>query len=313
MQALSQAAAVVRQLDQVEFGMLLAISLAVSVGCFFAVFSMLKRARLIQDTPTSKIRSAAQGHVELEGIANLLPGEPVVSPLSGQICTWWKYSIEEKRTSYNKGKRHSNWTTIESAVSDDLFELSDDTGRCVVDPEGAQVIPNRKLNWSGNSRRPRHTPSSSPLIRFGNYRYHEATIRPASALYALGWFRTEGGIAHSFNDADEVRDLLSEWKADQQQLLRQFDENNDGKIDLQEWENVRVAAMQKVRETQLQRAVEPDIHVLCRPPRRQRFLLSTVPQDKLISQSRRNAIFALALFLLCGSLSVWLGTVRGLV
>ena len=313
MNMIQDAALAVQQLDAVEFGIFAALSCLASIGGFAWGFSMLKRARQIQDTPTSKIRSAAQGFVELEGVANLLPGDPVRSPLSGDSCAWWKYSVEEKRTTYSNGKRQTSWTTIESAVSEDLFELSDDTGNCVVDPEGATVIPNRKLTWYGNSRRPHGAPKSSPIFGFGRFRYREEIVRPASALYALGWFRTEGGIAHDFNDEQEVRELLSQWKADQQQLLQRFDSDGDGQIDMQEWENVRAAAIAEVSKRQMQRAIDPDIHVLCRPPRRQRFLLSTVAQERLIQHSRLYSVAGLGLFLLFGSLSVWLATVRGLI
>lgn len=313
MAALSQAAAAVQQLDTVEFGFLLALMLLAALGGAGAALAMLTRSRQIQDTPTSKIRSAAQGYVELEGIAQLLPGEPVVSPLSGQPCAWWKYSVEEKLTSYSNGRRTTSWTTIESGTSDDLFELQDDTGSCVVDPDGATVIPNRKLRWYGQSRRPRHTPASTPLIGFGSYRYREEIIQPASPLYVLGWFRTEGGIAHTFNEGEEVRDLLSQWKADQHYLLKHFDADGDGQIDLEEWEAARKAALQKVRAAQVERASNPDIHVLCRPPRRMRYILSTVAQDALISRSRWHSVLGFAAFLLCGSICVWLATVRGLM
>src|SRR3546814_9949400 len=49
---------------------------------FWLAFSRLRESRLIQDTPTSRVRSAAQGYVEFEGFARLMPGPPIFSPLS---------------------------------------------------------------------------------------------------------------------------------------------------------------------------------------------------------------------------------------
>ena len=303
----------VSALDNGEFWIFTVIMMLLSVGGGILAVYMLTRSRLIEDTPTSKIRSAAQGYVELEGIARLLPGEPVLAPLSNQPCAWWKYSVEEKRTTYSNGRSHSSWTTIESATSDDLFQLVDDTGDCVVDPDGAQVIPNRSVRWYGSRRRPDRAPATSQMIGFGSFRYHEQTIQPGSPLYTLGWFRTEGGIAHSFSEKDEVRELLAEWKADQVSLLKEFDQNKDGQIDIDEWAAVRKKAIQQVRKAQLERAIDPDIHVLCRPPRRLRYILSTKPQDQLISHSRRYVVLGGSLFMLAGIVSVWLISVRGII
>lgn len=311
--ALEQAAVAVRHLDAVEFWLATSLMLIVCLGGAFGAFLMLTRIRQIQDLPTSKIRSAAQGYVELEGIANLLSGEPVIAPLSRQPCAWWKYSVEEKRTVYSNGRRSSQWTTLEASTSGDLFELTDDTDACVVDPDGAKVLPNRSLTWYGNTRRPAGAPKKSSWIGFGRFRYHEETIRPGSALYALGWFRTEGGLAHNFDENAEIRELLNNWKTDQNMLLKQFDSDGDGQIDMQEWEQVRAAAIRKVRASQLERASNPDIHVLCQPPRRLRYILSTVPQDKLISRSRRYMALGFSLFLIGGCASVWLATVRGIL
>lgn len=293
----------------ISTGVLALLSL---IGAVMAWLKLLK-GRQIQDTPTSKIRSAAQGYVELEGIARMLPGDPVVSPLSGQQCCWWKYAVEEKRTTYSNGRRSTRWATIESACSDDLFQLVDETGDCVVDPDGASIIPNQRVRWYGSSRRPPRKPDKSPFFGLGSYRYTEQTISIGSPLYALGWFRTQGGIAHSFDDRSAVRELLAEWKADQARLLREFDSNGDGQIDMQEWAAVREKAVQQVRQRQLETAIDPDIHILCRPPHRRRFLLSTVAQHDLIRQARWYVIAGMTLFLGCGAAAVWLATARGVI
>lgn len=51
--------------DEVFYGLIFSIVIALTL--FSLMFYYLKRARLIEDTPTSRIRSAAQGYVELIG------------------------------------------------------------------------------------------------------------------------------------------------------------------------------------------------------------------------------------------------------
>ena len=57
-------------------------------------FMFLVRKRTIQDIPTSRIRSAAQGYVELEGVCELMDGPPILSPLTGSQCAWYQYSVQ---------------------------------------------------------------------------------------------------------------------------------------------------------------------------------------------------------------------------
>ena len=45
-------------------------------------YATLARKRLIEDTPTSRIRSAPQGFVELAGVAGVFEGEPIIAPLT---------------------------------------------------------------------------------------------------------------------------------------------------------------------------------------------------------------------------------------
>src|SRR5436190_14925139 len=105
--------------------------LELSVGwCFLASFRFLRQARLIEDTPTARLRSAPQGYVELEGIARLMDGPPIICPLTSTRCLWWYYRVEEKVRS---GKNES-WKTIDKKTSDDFFLLEDDTGTCIVNP-----------------------------------------------------------------------------------------------------------------------------------------------------------------------------------
>lgn len=246
---------------------------------------LLRRARLMEDTPTAKIRSASQGYVELSGYARLLEGPEIRSPLTGQRCAWWSYCIEERRTVWRGGKRSRDWGIIEKASSAELFLLTDASGQCIVDPFGAKVYPSLTRSWQGRTRRPLQVPRRTPLFSFGNFRYHEQQIRVGDPLYALGLFRTQTAI-QEFNQQREVRDLLAEWKLDQARMRERFDADGDGQIDMQEWETARRAALEQVRKQQVERSLEPDIHVLSRPTERRPYILSTLTQQALVRRYR---------------------------
>jgi hypothetical protein len=202
---------------------------------------------------------------------------------------------------------------IENGVSDEVFLLRDDTGECIVDPEGAEVTTSRRLVWYGNSRAPAGAPSSTGLFSFGlgRYRYSEWRMDVGDVLYAIGHFQTVGGGADIPSSAAEVRDLLITWKKDSETLLQKFDQNKDGQIDMQEWEAVRKAAKAQITSEQKQRALEPGLDILCRPgERRQPYLLSNLAQEGLIKRYRRYAIGSLLGFFSAGSLTAWITGIR---
>jgi hypothetical protein len=304
----AQIAAGLAAADPGHFWLWTLAALGLSVAAFGYAFHALHRARLIENTPTSRIRSAAQGYVELEGVAQLLPGPAIVSPLSGAPCCWWKYRIQKRERRGNK----EHWRTIESGTSEDLFLLDDGSGDCVVDPAGATVYPGLRRQWRGSSRRPQRVPDKTPWLQFGEFRYEEELLRTGFALHALGWFRTQSG-AHSFDENADLIALLREWKADQAGLLARFDADGDGRIDPQEWETARRAALEQVRRLHLERSVDPDVHVLCRPRDRRPFLLSALPQDELARRHRLKAVIGLALFVISGICGVFALLSRGLL
>lgn len=270
-----------------------------AVVLLFSGFALLRKARLLEDLPTSRIRSAAQGYVELSGHARLMPGPLIMSPLSLTRCVWWRYTVQRLE---KKGDKQE-WVPVEKETSGELFLICDPTDDCVVDPDHAKVIPSIKRNWRGPTQRPCRPPDGS-WLQFGEYRYFEELILVGDLLYAVGWFRTQGS-EHDFNESQDLRELLADWKKDQKTLLERFDHDGDGQINLQEWENVRRAALEQVRDSQVQRALKPDVHVLSRPQDRRPFILSTATQQSLTRRARIWATLCillglpLAIFSLC--------------
>jgi hypothetical protein len=312
--AVTASAELIRQASGQEFWVGIAIgALLILLGLFLG-FRSLQRARMMEDMPTSKLRSAAQGYVELEGWARMMPGEPIHAPLSGLPCTWYRYEVEHLETREDsEGRRSSEWHTIEKGVSDGIFFLEDGTGRCIVDPDGAEVTPSIRLCWRGDSPRPGFAPRESGwlsnMLSFGSYRYTEHRIQEQDHLFAVGQYAGLGDVAAA-SLADDIKDILAEWKSNKAALLRRFDLDRDGEISMQEWDAAREAAEQEALVRQANRPPPPELNVLGRPPYNKPFLLSTVPQHTLIARNRRYFAIATGLVLMLGGALGWVVTVR---
>lgn len=277
----------------------------VCLGGFFLGWRFFRRLQVVQDTPKSLIRSAAQGYVELSGLSRLMPGDPILGPLTRMRCVWWSYSVEEH---VGSGK-NSRWERVSNGKSGELFHIEDSTGRCVIDPDHAVVYPSAKNVWYGSSASPDTAPNMGMGSFGGRYRYTEARIDEGAPLYALGYFHTQGPISAGDID-DEVRQQLAAWKKDQAWLIRHFDANHDGQVDPQEWEAARAEARRLVLEQERDNLKRPPVDVLGRPPDGREFILSTLPRGKLEARLRLYAAVCLLGFICAGALGTYLVQVR---
>src|SRR4030067_2822595 len=85
----------IHQSDPAVVGIAVAVLTAGSAFCSWRTWRHVSHVRLIEDTPTAKIRSAPQGYVELEGLGKLMDGPPIIARLTGLPCVWDRYTIEE--------------------------------------------------------------------------------------------------------------------------------------------------------------------------------------------------------------------------
>lgn len=292
-------------MDPAEYWLAVALLALVGAAGFIRGFRWWRWARLIEDTPTSRVRSAAQGYVELVGTGRRMPGAPVIAPLSRLPCTWWRYTVE-RRTRDTKSR--TRWSVVSRGVSDALFLLEDDTGQCIVDPDGADVLPQATDTWYGSTPLPEAGPPIHRGFRgFGrDYRYRESRMHDGDPLYAVGWFRTEGGVLPGAI-ADDVAALLREWKKDQASLLARFDSDGDGILTLAEWEKAREAAHEQVLEQRRREAVRPGVHVLARPsvPGKP-LLLAAGDAQRLARRYRWHSAGGLVLFLAAVAALAWM-------
>lgn len=241
----------------------------------------LKKARYLLDTPTSKVRSAAQGYVELYGM--LKPGAGQLSaPLTTTPCVWWSFSIEEQ---VRGDKNKKSWQTREKGSSAALLCLDDGTGECLIDPTGAHVLPMTKQVWYGNARHPQKPEQQgflkALLVGVKNYRYTEQRLHMNEPLYAIGEFITRGGGQEAFDLKASQGALIREWKSDYAGLLRRFDYDRNGQLDEQEWQHVRKSAKVEAQRLYYARTVDPAQHYLRKPQEKQPFILSSYGEDDI--------------------------------
>ncbi len=257
-------------------------------------------ARLLRDVPSANIRSAAQGYVRLQGRARALGGEPIVAPLSGRTCVWYRFVVEQRERDAEHDAILGGWESHETGSSEGIFGLDDGTGLCVIDPEGAEITPAKVVKWRGISPRPGFAPKSTErwnlVFGRGAYRYTEARIDDGDLLGALGHFETLAADADLDSD-DEVRLTLSRWKRDRLMLLRRFDENRDGTVDFAEWELAQRAAEREVSDGRHRMPDIGPVNLLRRPRNGKRFYLYGRASDAMIKRHRGGALLGAGLFL----------------
>ncbi|CAA0091362.1 Uncharacterised protein [Zhongshania aliphaticivorans] len=263
----------------------LAICAVIAIVTAIMSINRLMAARVIEDTPTSKIRSAHQGYVELIGMAKAGPEQLLLSNLTHTPCIWYRYKIER----YESSGKNSSWRSIESKTSSQAFLLSDGSGECYVMPNKAEVSTIRKRSWRGRSRHPQQ---ASGLNLFGQrYRYTEELLCPEDLLYVIGLFETRHPPSPGTIIDSDMAKILNEWKQDYDNLIARFDRNNDGEIDLQEWELVRAEARRKAERQQRQEAAPTPVHTInYSPNRRQPYIIASTEPKSLSRRYRWQAI-----------------------
>lgn len=239
-------------IDRHQIWLMLALaSMAVSfVGWLFN----LRRLLAISEYPTSTIAAAAQGYIELVGAAHWRL--PLTSPLSGRKCVWFRYWIYARDD-------NGVWRLEKYQSSEQAFEIEDATGRCQVEPAGAEIIAAE-----------RHSK------RQHDHRYIEELIPFGKSTYVLGQLRTITEATAAQQIRQEVGQLLAKWKKAPEQLLRRFDLDGNGEVDTHEWEQARAHARLEILQ---QKGVlnGKEVHLIDAPRDGRLFLISGVSPHEL--------------------------------
>ena len=181
--------AVVSSHDQGKIVIYSAIGASVGVYLFFRGFRMLQLKRLIQNTPSSKVRSASMGLVELNG----MPVGPNTIPagITGDPCFYYRAEAWERVQS----GRSSEWKRVADESLFVPFFLQDDTGRMLINAQGAAMDLHCNFKdefgglFFGNSDVPLGSVDDF-LLRYGlsgkHVRLEEYCIKPDYPLFVLG-------------------------------------------------------------------------------------------------------------------------------
>lgn len=198
------------------------------------------RRRAIANTPQVRIRAAPQGYVRLNGIAQV-PDLPQYSPTTGLPCAWFRQRIEKRESSAHQFRE------IETRESEAFLLLQDGNEEVMLDPAQAE------FDVTEQDTRTR-----------GDYRTTEWIIRLGQPVFAMGEFRTRRAD-EGLNLRHDISNRLADWKDDQPALLRRFDHDRNGQIDLQEWEAARAAAHQEIASEHRVLSTAAPTHFLDKP------------------------------------------------
>ena len=165
---------------------------------FYRGFRLLQRRRLILDTPASKIRSASMGLVEVSGLA--VGPYTMQAPITGTPCYYYRTVAWQLRQS---GK-NKEWKKVADESLHLPFYLDDNTGRLLVNPQGAELEIHRDFHeeydisfFSSTLNLPvnvagflaRHGIGSDKKLRLDEY-----CIKPKNALFILGTLAANPGL-----------------------------------------------------------------------------------------------------------------------
>lgn len=203
---------------QIQEGLILGwVGLVVGAVVCFRGFRILRRRRLIEQTPTSKCSAVAPGLVEVEGKA--VGGKPISSLIAGLPCYCSRVIIERRDG--------NNWLESYSDAVATSFYVEDDTGRIRVEPTGAELDLHEDAQFEvhyGQASAWKFLPedrrkkAGNVAARFKEYcaahgvnttekdhmRVTERNLRPDSKVYVLGAAHPESAAADA-GDRIQVR------------------------------------------------------------------------------------------------------------
>ncbi|MEQ8345656.1 MAG: hypothetical protein RIB84_23080 [Sneathiellaceae bacterium] len=171
----------------------------------------LRQARELADTPTSKIRSAAQGRVEIvaRGRAVDEDGQPILAPLTDSPCCYWQLDAQRR---IKRDKDSEEWQTEAFVRSvPELLPLEDGTGTCLVLIAEAELEAGLREDRPATpdllnalaGRFPAHQRAS--LAKPGPWRLVQISLPADRDLYVMGRFQSYSSSALPYDDSWEDR------------------------------------------------------------------------------------------------------------
>lgn len=253
-------------IDQV----ILIVHIGLMLSGLYIFFMSDSKKRRFEELPTSKIRSAAQGFVELSGKAVQIPGQPTYSKIQRKECIWYCYEVYIEKKIIRDGKNHYEWVRIKKDASTNPILIDDGTGICFLYPYGANteiksinssIIADLKFrNTVDEIIEDLHNPKRTSIFSLfsgpkARFKLVESILEPNTEIYALGNFSTI--------QVDEVTDSLRSF------LLE--------------------ASKQYIKNNNLNYQVHSKLNILDKTniPPRQQFFFSNITEEAMV----KNLIF----------------------
>ncbi|HMA86037.1 MAG TPA: GIDE domain-containing protein [Desulfosalsimonadaceae bacterium] len=199
---------------------------AAGAALFCYSLLLLYYKRMVENTPTSKIRSHSMGMTELTGRAR-----PYYDLRTSHTLTQCIF-FECRYYRYQRTDNGQQWRLTRTVSSGKLpFYIEDDTGRVLVNPKGAYY----SLTRARQTIRGRFIPTLAIKLDDPNTRVIEDLIAIGAKVYVLGSAHLQ---RHGQTHRERLMDKLRSVKQDASKMAR-YDQNGDGHIDAEEWDAAR--------------------------------------------------------------------------
>lgn len=273
------------------------LAAAPSAGLILFVHSLtlIRRKRIIENCPTSRIGTMPMGEVEIRGAAR--QKYFLKSPFSHIDCVRYSYAVYEIRKT-SDGERDVLKGLGDSG--DVPFLIEDETGRTLVNPSGAILTAGEKNSFSFRA-------GQLPLSHIGlmagdNTKVIETVIPIGRPLYVLGFAKRL-----TLSADERKKSFLSRLKAlkNDPSALKRYDADNDGRISTEEWDEAR-RSIEEGQATEAAEAVAKDDIAVGEHPSGGLFYISDSSEENMLA----SMSWRIPVFLTFGTaLTAW-GTVR---
>ncbi|MEK7880819.1 MAG: hypothetical protein AAB210_02855 [Deltaproteobacteria bacterium] len=289
--AIIAASVVFRQITE-EINPLLA---AAGLILFVHSLTLLRRKRIIENCPTSKIGTMPMGEVEIRGAAR--QKYFLKSPFSRIDCVRYSYAV------YGIRKTSDGERDVLKGLGDSgdvPFLIEDETGRTLVNPSGAILTAGEKNSFT--FRAEEFNMPYLGVLTVDNTKVIETVIPIGRPLYVMGFAKRL-----TLSADEKKKGFLSRLMAlkSNPSALKKYDANGDGRISAEEWDDAR-RSVEEEQTTEATEAVPKDDIAVGEHPSGGLFYISDSSEEVMLSSMR----WRIPVFLTLGiALTAW-GTAR---
>lgn len=177
-----------------------------------------RRAKRIEETPTSPVGSLAPGFAEIKGKI-VAAGDLLDSPMTRKACVYYDFHVEEQRTRHVGTGKHRRtehyWATVVRDKQVRPFVVDDGTGSAEIDIARAELLLDQDARARSGflqdappdleaTLNQRYGRSAQGIIFNRAMRYSETVLEQGDELYVLGTAVAEEGRPCRFVKGNDV-------------------------------------------------------------------------------------------------------------